>query len=392
MPSKINNTEHDAKKRGNDGTVDDNSRPDKQLKDISDQEKKQIEEQLKRQEVTIQHATHFLQCLARGGKKSQEVWAKPEVKEIREMITSIASRPDLFPPMMGDKQPDGSHFNEQDNIDDAKNLALTEGYVAALAEHKDLSYADSPILQVASKPEMNFEHNERDNKNSSIHFTHLCLCDGSKDVLVGRLPMHLAVEGKHLKVGDIIQLRMHTPLTYAPSAKDTSHRSPAVVIHTYSRVGYAVVPDKLNTPRHCKQFTDDEIKEYSRNEKESLAAAHTGNDDDEYEELVEVECTPENRYCSLYGVSTVVCICESDPVDKIDLEVVRENCYFATKTVDNMDPGNKRNMLYWWYMTNIYNICGKGKRREPPPCLLAAIRKCYPEPNGKYKIFKPGKK
>jgi len=27
----------------------------------------------------------------------------------------------------------------------------------------------------------------------------------------------------------------------------------------------------------------------------------------------------------------------------------------------------KRNMLYWWYMTNTYNICGKGTRADPPP-------------------------
>ena len=38
----------------------------------------------------------------------------------------------------------------------------------------------------------------------------------------------------------------------------------------------------------------------------------------------------------------------------------------------------KWNMLYWWYMTNTYNICGNGTRVEPPACLKAAIRKAYP--------------
>ena len=58
----------------------------------------------------------------------------------------------------------------------------------------------------------------------------------------------------------------------------------------------------------------------------------------------------------VYGVSTVICICESDPVDKINPEMVREYCYFATTNVSKMSNSWKRNMLYWWHMTNTYNI------------------------------------
>lgn len=57
-----------------------------------------------------------------------------------------------------------------------------------------------------------------------------------------------------------------------------------------------------------------------------------------------------------YGLSPVLCICKTDPPDKINLEVVREFCWFTTKEVTDMDNSNKRNALYWWYMTNIYNI------------------------------------
>lgn len=55
---------------------------------------------------------------------------------------------------------------------------------------------------------------------------------------------------------------------------------------------------------------------------------------DKYKELVEVECTPGNRYCTMEGVSHVLCICETNPVSRIDLEVVREHCWFATTTVE----------------------------------------------------------
>ena len=85
----------------------------------------------------------------------------------------------------------------------------------------------------------------------------------------------------------------------------------------------------------------------------------------------------------------VTCICESDPVRLINMEELANYCYYATKQYSNMDNGDKRFMLYWWYMTNTYNICGKGQRKEVPPCLLAAIRKAYPSADGWYKIFDP---
>ena len=75
--------------------------------------------------------------------------------------------------------------------------------------------------------------------------------------------------------------------------------------------------------------------------------------DDEKEELKEVQCTPNHRYCSRYGVSTVVCVCESDPVNKVNLEMVRQYCYFATTDVSKMTNSWKRNMLFWWCMTNL---------------------------------------
>lgn len=110
--------------------------------------------------------------------------------------------------------------------------------------------------------------------------------------------------------------------------------------------------------------------------------------DDGFEALIEVSCTPDSRYCSIHGVNAVVCICDANPPDKINLEMVYQYCYFATTDLSNMDNRKKRNMLYWWYMTNHYNICGKGNRKEPPACLLAAIRKAYPEASGRYVPYK----
>jgi hypothetical protein len=87
----------------------------------------------------------------------------------------------------------------------------------------------------------------------------------------------------------------------------------------------------------------------------------------------------------------VLCICKTDPPDKINLKVVHAFCWFATKEVTDMDNSNKQNMLYWWYMTNIYNIDGWGVTREPPACLTAAIRHAYPEENRQYMGYMLGK-
>ena len=91
----------------------------------------------------------------------------------------------------------------------------------------------------------------------------------------------------------------------------------------------------------------------------------------------------------MYGLGTVVCICESDPIEKLDLEVIRQYCWFATKDMNKMDNSKKCNMLYWCYMTNHYNICGNGQREDPPVCLKAVIRKAYPSDDRWCKRFIP---
>ena len=77
-------------------------------------------------------------------------------------------------------------------------------------------------------------------------------------------------------------------------------------------------------------------------------------------------------------------------ISDIDLEVVAQYCWFATKEVSKMDNSNKRNMLYWWYMTNMYFVCGAGHRKDPPACLKAAIRSAYLSDDRWYSAFQPG--
>ena len=338
---------------------------------------------------TIDHCAHLLKTLTTNS-AGPNLWRESELKTIRECVLYIKARPEEFPPIHGDHMPDGSSFSG-DGGKDGNIPALTADYITSIAEFRDLDFEQYPILQVIAKPNFHLEKNAHRSNSSHTHFTHLRLRDGSNDVMTGRLSMHLAHDGKRLKAGDIIQLHVFTPLTFKDSGEDKPYRSPAVVVHTYSKVGYAVVPRELKSPKHCAEMEkgaaagDESQNNFQREERE----ASVGNDE-QWEHLEEVECTPGNRRCSLYGVSTVVCICESDPVNKIDLEVVREFCWFATTDVSKMSNSWKRNMLFWHYMTNTYNICGKGYRKEPPACLKYAIQSAYPEAEGRYKKYQPG--
>ena len=165
---------------------------------------------------------------------------------------------------------------------------------------------------------------------------------------------------------------------------DDNIRSPMVVIHTFSKVGYAALPLRIEDPMTCVEKS---VQEVATTVQAPNAAKSTG----KCEELVEVKCTPQNRYCAKYGFSPVLCICKTDPPKKINLDMVAEYCFFTTMSLKDMTPSHKRNLLYWWYMTNHYFICGRGVTKEPPECLKAAIRLAYPEENGQYTGYKPGK-
>ena len=339
----------------------------------------------------LQCCGHVMKTLV-GKSSGPEMWLRKEFKEIRECVAVLRTNPDKYPPVFGNDLPDGSNVWGEELRGGRKNPSLTEGYVAAIAQFRDLSAFDYPILQVVEDPCMAFENTTHRSNNNSMQFTHLRVRDGSNNVMMSRLSMHLAHEGNKLNRGDIIWLTLFTPLTYRCSGRDKPHRSPSVVVQSYEIVGYSVVPDNLNSPLHCVDLSPKEMEESTvMDSAQSLAAAAGVGGDGEKERLFEVKCTPERRYCSVYGVNVVVCVCESDPVDGMDLETIRHFCWFATKDLSKMNNENKRNMLYWWYMTNTYNICGKGRREDPPACLKSAIRKAYPSEDGWYKKFVPGR-
>ena len=162
----------------------------------------------------------------------------------------IKSHPAQFLPVVGDQLPDGTIFSQSEVEEEMKPPALTSSYISAIATFKELSSDMAPILQVVTS-KMTAEASARLKKKNNIHFTHLRLRDGSNDVITARLSMHIAHDGNKLDSGDIIRLNVYTPMTYTTSRTDNPQCSPAIVVHTYSKIGFSSIPHQLNPPIRC---------------------------------------------------------------------------------------------------------------------------------------------
>lgn len=72
------------------------------------------------------------------------------------------------------------------------------------------------------------------------------------------------------------------------------------------------------------------------------------------------------------------------PPNEQRLETIVLENPFVTKDVQEMNAADRRFCYYYWYMTNVYSIRGKGNTRKVPPCLNDAIRNLHPSPDGVY--------
>jgi hypothetical protein len=56
---------------------------------------------------------------------------------------------------------------------------------------------------------------------------------------------------------------------------------------------------------------------------------------------------------------------------------------------NNMQNNHKRNLIYWWYATNIFFICGRHNTAELPECLVWNVQRHFPnKPVMPYKGYK----
>ena len=298
-------------------------------------------------------------------RKNPKLWASKENQFLREFCNHIECNRDEFPCSSGDR-------SYQDTVElGHEQQQLTKGYISAIASFQDTSFANHPILYVYSRETTHEDQSFNgfsDKQPPPTKTTHLRLVDGDGNQMTGRLSTNIADQGKQLQKGDVIRLDLYTELTHCLNGK--TPKMPCVFILKFSPIKrFCSTPPvtEIHKPMACATSLPENP---SLKKKKAKTTADTSD--------APVTCCSLDRYCSMHGVSFIVCVCDAIPVEKLDLASVKEDCYFATDDLDVMSNSHKRNMIYWWYATNVYSICGKGKRKQLPKCLVHKIRQCHP--------------
>mmetsp|Transcript_23914 Transcript_23914/g.39424 ORF Transcript_23914/g.39424 Transcript_23914/m.39424 type:complete len:372 (-) Transcript_23914:79-1194(-) len=358
-----------------DGSVPSNKREGDD--ELEWQEKKQLKIEDTEKWVFHQQTKHMF----------QKILAQPdmlkwnELAHVRQFCATVLHNPDKYHLDIGD-----SRMIIQPSTADAEGeavIALTEGYIECVARREDTSsLASEPILQVVSREtkyrnNVNITTDKHGSYSVQMQFTHLTLCDGDGNIIVGRVVAHLTHEARKLEPGDIIQLPLFTELTHRMG---TSKAMPALFIANFRKIGYSELPENVKT----EPITCDETNQSTNATDESTAGDQQCN---LQKDVSNAKCVYGKRLCSIHGVEMIGCICELHPVKRLNLQTLKEDCYFAKDEVKDMTNSQKRCMIYWWYATNIYSICGKRNRLQLPDCLVNAVRTAYPEADGNYEGF-----
>lgn len=344
---------------------------------MSDQELKELKLRTEIEEGIHQSVETLLEAV----KINPNMYLSPRLLYLRNFVSFVNRNDETFSVCSGD-----------DTIELAvpRGPDTTEGYVKALSELRSgsdiVGWDGTPILTVYSTETQHYNEVTslvNDNEKQRVKLTHMRLVDGSGDQIHARLAVNLTESGRLLKRGDKLRLDSYTELSYRVNKQ--SPRMPALFIHALSRLGNVPLQDEtINNQIPVTVVVPSEHNDEYEPSKENIIDPRKDK---------KPECTDENRCCAVYGIRFLKCVCVCIPVNNHNLKTIKEDCYFATDDIDDMPNNHKRNMLYWWYATNVFSISGKGKRGKLPVCLEYAIREAYPNPEGmSYKGHRDQKK
>lgn len=217
--------------------------------------------------------------------------------------------------------------------------------------------------------------------------------DGDEKSIILRVDSTLNTAGNTLVAGVIVKIKSFLPVYFRYD--DNSEQKMAIVVRDFEVVGQQPLPPE------AKGVPNDRVKPVaSIHRKKAKSSRQTysyntqnkgnnhnsqkkGNDDnanektDEYPNNKKCECNGEQ--CSKHGVEFVMCLTKCVPVESVSLALVARDCVFATRSLNEMSPSDKRFLLYYYYATTIYQFHGKGNRVKLPECLKAAIRALHPD-------------
>ena len=393
-------------------------------------EQKEEKEKQKRKEQDLATIKMYLNLI----RNHPAVWLNPEFQFIRQFVYDVSTQPSTFPPCLPCTP----------LIGEGKQPALSEGFVSSVLTSTNQKavcrQVDLPVVKVtliSSKSE--YMCGRKILKYSAY------ILDGSGDSLVVKFDNILNGRMSLVQSGTIVRLFAYKPV-YCHYENNEAQLFAALLLSNFDVLCRTVMskeeephPESVLTvakelasaPR--TPFVENPHNDLSNNSNLPLGITPSGNgslshevspsglgntpfdnapppddaplprnegepsDDDEPPESPppdppeDPELNPaacHGQLCSLYGLNFLQCITECFPVVGRNLEGIARECYFVTMEVNQMTNRKKRNLLYYWYATNVYNIVGKYNRERLPPCLESAVRSAYPEPNGHYTGFR----
>jgi hypothetical protein len=255
---------------------------------------------------------------------------------------------------------------------------LTPSFVKSVVDHSwEHIVGAEPIVQVLATDHGKFQ--AFSSRFQNVKIVTLSVVDQDGDVMTARIAPHLTEIAVHLTKGTIVRLNMFNDVLV--QVKEGTPFMPAIAVTQMDVLGSGPL---VKEATEFKSSHTDTVISSDSDEKVDVSESTLFHDSNEYEPPPKPPaCSYGNRLCSMHGTVFRRCICEKVPVDAQDIELIKTCCPFAPDIdVGTMENGKKRFLLYWWYATNLYMICGKKHREELPPCLVYAIRCLYPNPKG----------
>jgi hypothetical protein len=255
-------------------------------------------------------------------------------------------------------------------------------------------------------------HHSSLNKIEQKKIYTLHVADGDENVVTVKVASQLTSLMHRITVGTVLKLLRFNPVPFIQSTSPSAQLQIALIVTNFEICGSMEVPEALI--KHPRERLEVQLippagaaaevvgaDEGSTIVSEAMSSGPHKYDDpylnalwmdaSKWEPVENPVCSPGNRLCSKYGVRFDTCVCDAIPIGRQELLQCARDCPFVTMEVKAMNNDKKRNLLDWWYMTNVYSICGKEKRRELPSCLLWHIRAYFPNKRGnRYKGFQPG--
>ena len=199
----------------------------------------------------------------------------------------------------------------------------------------DVHFDGYPILQLLSYEMMYhqpvFKEHSFVKKKAQVpvQFAHVRLLDGNNNQFLGRFVVHLTAESRKLKTADIIKLETYTHMTN--HVKDEPPK-PSAFNTKFSIVGYNTIPDLsvINDTLYCM----------------IPPIGHSIKMDNGPMSTEVLGCEMESVHVQCMVSALFVAFASQNPVDWLDLQMVKEDWYFTNKDLDQMTFSEKQCMIY----------------------------------------------